>query len=94
MDIRLDYKNLTNKEEAFLAVKKAITPETLAKFKVSADIDANESLNTIRAKGTGFDLNMVFLEDAVDINLDLSFMLKPFKKKVLETIESMVKKVL
>lgn len=92
MSVKINYQNVTNKEEAFQAVKNSITEETLAKFKVTANIQANENTKTILADGKGFKLSMIFHDDAVEVDLDLSMMLKPFKGKVLGTIESMVKK--
>lgn len=94
MSLKISYQNATTKEEAFNSVKNSINAETLEKFKVSADVDADDISKTIRAKGTGFKLDMVFYDDAVEIDLDLSMMLKPFKGKVLGTIESMVKKAI
>lgn len=90
MGLLVDYRNLTNKEDAFASVKRVITPATLEKFK--ADIYVDEENKIITGTGTGFKLDLIFLDDAVDIKLDLSFLLKPFKGKVMDTIERMVKR--
>ena len=41
MDLRINFNKNSNKEEAYEAVKGAITPELLAKFQVKATLDYN-----------------------------------------------------
>jgi hypothetical protein len=91
MDIKVNYDKLNNKTEAYKAVKQAITPELLSKFQVKAEITHEEDL--IKAKGKGFDLDLIFEEDHCGANLKLSFLLKPLKGKVLEGIEKQIKRI-
>lgn len=91
MDIRINYDKLSKKDEAYEAVKQAITPELLSKFQVKAEITHNVDL--IKAKGKGFDLDLIFAEDHCGVNLKLSFLLKPLKGKVLEGIEKQIKRI-
>lgn len=94
MAVKIDYSKTKSAMEAFQAVKENITPETLAKFKVSASLDYFQDKNEIKAKGTGFDLNMKFNETHAEIELKLSFLLKPFHDKVMGSIEKQLRHVL
>lgn len=87
MDKKVPYKKASSKEEAYETVKSAITPETIEKFKVNANLDYRDAEKKISAKGKGFDLDIDFLDDGVELELSLSFMLKPFKTKILEGLE-------
>lgn len=91
MSIKIPYSQVTNSDEAFSKVKGKITPDYLSQFKVSADVKYDDSKKTIKATGKGFELEMLFNDKGCDINLDLAFMLKPFKNKILEKIEDQVK---
>ncbi len=94
MDISYSYKKVGSKDEAYEKVKSEITPEYVEKFKVKADIDYNDSDKTIKAKGKGFGLDIIFKEDKVELGLDLSFLLKPLKSKILESFERKIEKLL
>jgi hypothetical protein len=92
MGLKIDYKQVTNADEAYKKVKELITPEYIAKFQVKADIAYNDAAKTVTAKGSGFKLDLCFLEQHCDLDLDLSFLLKPLKGKILEKIEGQIKK--
>ncbi len=85
MDLTVNYEKLSSKQEAYEAVKVAVTPEMLAKFQVKAELTYMTDL--ISAKGRGFKLDMHFSDTACSVKIDLSFLLKPLKGKVLEGIE-------
>lgn len=91
--MKVNYEQVVNQEDAYNAAKKAITPELIDRFKVKADISYDDTNKIVKAKGKGFDLNIQFNQSDCDINLDLSFLLKPLKSKVLETIEKQVKRI-
>lgn len=91
--MRIDYVKSSNKEEAFKSVKAGITPELLEKFQVKADISDNGT-DRIDATGKGFDFKVDFLNDHILLDLNLSFMLKPFKSKILGYLEKEVKKII
>jgi len=93
MDLKIDYMNVTNKEEAYQAVKGAVTPELLAKWKVKADINYDDANHEVHAKGTGFGLTVNFDEKHCEVKLDLSFLLKPLKAKILEGLEKQFTRV-
>lgn len=92
MDLKVPYKNLTNKEEAYKEACSLITPEYIEKWKIKADITHDASNHTIKAKGKGFTLELIFANSEAQVKCDLSLMLRPFKKNVLETIESKLKR--
>lgn len=91
--MKIDYEKSGSKEEAFNNVKSNITEAHLEKMQVKADITDNGS-DRIDAKGKGFDFNVVFYENYLEMELNLSFMLKPFKSKIVGYLEKEVKKVI
>lgn len=91
MDKKILYQKLKNKDEAYVAVKEAVTPEMLARFQVKAELEYKEDL--IVAKGKGFQLDMGFDDDGCWYKLDLSFVLRPLKKKILSSIEKQLLRV-
>lgn len=93
MDKKIGYQKTKSKEEAYQAVKTAITPETIERFKVSADLDYKDAEKKITAKGKGFDLKIDFMEDGVVMDLSLSFMLKSFKSKIIEGLEKQLVRI-
>lgn len=90
--MNVEYQKAANGEEAYNTAKEQITPEYVQKFGVKADVDFDDSGKKISATGKGFTLNLVFYDNHCKVDLDLSFMLKPFKGKVLEGIESKLKR--
>ena len=94
MDLRIPYGKVTNKEEAYSVVKKNITPQTMERFKVKAELDYNDQARCIMAKGPGFTMNLTFEDSQACIKLDLSLLLRPLKNKVLQTLEKQLKSVI
>lgn len=91
MSLSVNYSIAQSADEAYELAKAQITPEYVAKFNVPADITYPGN-HTINAKGKGFELTLKFEEDRCLVDLDLSFLLKPVKGKVLETVENKLKK--
>ena len=92
MNVKIPYKNVSNKEEAFSAVKGAVTPELLAKWQVKADVTYGDY--TVNAKGKGFELRVDFHEDHCEVAVDLAFLLKPLKGKILEGVQKQFNRVI
>ena len=90
--MKISYMKMASKAEAYDAVKGAITPELIAKFKVTAELFYEE--DKIWAKGKGFKLEMDFFDDYCEVGVDLSFILKPLKKKILSGVEAQLKRVI
>jgi hypothetical protein len=91
--MRINYEKVTTKEEAYAKAKEAITPELIDRFKVKADVNYDDANSTVSANGKGFKLDIIFHEKECEIGLDLSFMLKPIRGKILEGIEKQVKRI-
>lgn len=87
MDLKVPYSKLSTKEEAYKEACALITPEYISKWKVKADIAYDEANHKLKATGKGFTLELVFTDTDAQVKCDLSLMLKPFKKTVLDTIE-------
>lgn len=92
MSLKVNYDQLATKEEAYEAVKGAVTPEMLSKFQVKADLDYQT--DKIIASGKGFSLEMSFEETFCEVNIKLSLLLKPLKGKVLEGVEKQLKRII
>jgi len=87
MDVKVKYNKLDNPDAAYQAAKSFLTPEMIATWKVKATVNYQDSSRLINAKGRGFELNICFLDDAAEVTLKLSILLRPVKGKVLSTIE-------
>jgi hypothetical protein len=92
MELKVPYAQITDKNKGYEEAKKLI-PEVIAKFGVKAEVKNDDANTTFSAKGTGFEAKIQFKETEAIVNVDLGFMLKPFKGKILETIEKQIKKV-
>ncbi len=87
MDVKVKYTKTEGSDAAYNAAKGFLTPEMISNFKVKAAVDYQDSNKLINAKGKGFELNISFLDDAAEVTLKLSMLLRPVKGKVLSTIE-------
>ena len=93
MAIVVSYSNVDNKDAAYSAVKEYITPETLEKWKVKADVNYDDGGQKIYAKGKGFELNINFLDTEARAELNLSMLLRPLKGKIEEGLEKQLRRV-
>ncbi len=91
MDRVVNYSVATSASEAYSLSKEQITPDYVAKFNIPCEINYIDD-RQIEASGKGFTLTINFTESAAEVELKLSFMYKPFKNKVLEKIESKLKR--
>lgn len=92
MELKVPYAQITDKKQGYEQAKQLI-PEVISKFGVSADVKNDDANTTLSAKGSGFEAKIEFRETEAIVNVDLGFLLKPFKGKILETIEKQIKKV-
>lgn len=92
MGLKIDYQTLATRDEAYTKVKSIITSDYIDKFQVKAEIKYDDAQKKMTAKGSGFTLELCFYDKYCDVDLDLSFLLKPLKSKILEKIESQIKK--
>lgn len=92
MELKIPYAQITDKKQGYEQAKKLI-PEVIEKFGVKASVDNDDALTTLKAKGSGFEAKIEFKDSEAIVSVDLGFLLKPFKGKILETIEKQIKKV-
>ena len=92
MELKVPYSQITDKKQGYEQAKKLI-PEVISKFGVKADVKDNDATSTLEAKGSGFEAKIEFKDTEAVVNVDLGFLLKPFKGKIMETIEKQIKKV-
>lgn len=92
MELKVPYSKITDKKDGYEQAKKLI-PEVVQKFGVTADVKNDDANSSLTAKGSGFEAKIEFKDTEAVVNVDLGFLLKPFKGKILETIEKQIKKV-
>lgn len=92
MEFKVPYSQITDKKQGYDKAKTLI-PEVISKFGVTAEVKNDDATTTLSAKGTGFEAKIEFRDQEAVVNVDLGFLLKPFKGKILETIEKQIKKV-
>jgi hypothetical protein len=92
MELKVPYAQITDKKQGYEQAKKII-PEVIQKFGVNADLKTDDANTLLTAKGSGFEARIEFRDSEAVVNVDLGFLLKPFKGKILETIEKQIKKV-
>lgn len=92
MELKVPYAQITDKNQGYEQAKKLI-PEVITKFGVSAVVDNDDASSTLVAKGKGFEAKIEFKDSEAVVKLDLGFLLKPLKGKIMETIEKQIKKV-
>ena len=92
MDLKIPYAQVTDKSQAFEGTKKLL-PSLLNKFGVTAQVEADDVLFSLKAKGSGFEAQIHFHETEAEVRLNLGLLLKPFKGKILETLEKQIKKI-
>lgn len=92
MEVKVPYANITDKKKGYDEAKKLI-PQVIEKFGVKADVKNDDANHSFTAKGSGFEAKVQFTDTEAVVNVDLGFLLKPFKGKILETIEKQIKKV-
>ncbi len=92
MELKIPYSQITDRNKGYEEAKRRI-PEVIQKFGVKADVKTDDANHCFSAKGTGFEAKLQFLETECVVNVDLGFLLKPLKGKIMEVIEKQVKKV-
>ncbi len=90
--MKVPYQKAKNASEAYALASEQITDEYIEKFKVSTELKYDDANKKITATGKGFTLQLDFGESACDVNLELGFLFKPLRGKIMETIERKIKK--
>jgi hypothetical protein len=92
MDLKVPYVSGKNAKSCYEEAK-TVVPQALEKFGVKADVKQDDVNHTIKAKGSGFEAQITFADNEAQVKLELGFLLKPLKGKVLEALERQIKKV-
>lgn len=92
MAIKIDYKTANGRDNAYDKAKAVITPEYTQKFQVKADVAYDDVKKIITSSGQGFTLTLCFFDKHCEADLDLSFLLRPLKSKILSKIEDQIAK--
>lgn len=90
--MKVPYNKATNASEAYALASEQITDEYIEKFKVKTELKYDDAKKKITATGKGFMLELQFGDSDCDVNLDLGFLYKPLRGKILETIERKIQK--
>lgn len=92
--MEIEFQHSQNSQEAYDKVKSMVTPELLEKYGVKADFEYQDDQKVIVGKGKGFDLKVQFTEKSLKLDLNLALLLRPFKSKVLASLERKISKVI
>lgn len=87
MDLKVPFKTAKSKKEAYDLARAQLTQEYIAKWNIPCEVSYDDANCKIKAEGKGFTMNVAFSESEAQVSLDLSFLLKAFKKTVLEKVE-------
>lgn len=90
----IKYSQVSNAAEAFSELKEKLHEDLLAEYKVRPEIQFHEKKNKVEAKGKGFTFILHCYEKKVEYALDLSFILRPFKSKIVKILNEELNKIL
>ena len=90
--MKIHYSKASSSDEAFLILKKTITPEYLDKFQMKVHLEFDENKKETMAKGSGFELKIKLHDEFAEINLELSLMYRAFKSTILDKIKAQIQK--
>jgi hypothetical protein len=93
MDLRIPYKNFTDAKSAYQQVQKILKSQGLDGLPLKPELEFDDALKIVYAKGSGFKMRAEFCEEELVIDLELGLLFRAFKDKVLKTIESKLKNV-
>ncbi|HAZ13352.1 MAG: hypothetical protein A2X86_14985 [Bdellovibrionales bacterium GWA2_49_15] len=89
--MKVPYKTVKDKSEAFGKIKSYITPSLFSKYNINPKIEYLPGHDQIVAQGKGFELKIVFAEGDLNLDLNVGIFLMPFKQVILEKIEKEVR---
>lgn len=95
-DLNVNYNKAGNAKEGFqLASEFLKSHKAKAMFPVTIDFSFIDGLNPrVIGKGKGFEVTLTFYDTDVTVTLDLAFLLKPMKGKIIDSLASEIKRVL
>jgi hypothetical protein len=87
MGLKVQYNKVEDPKDAYNLVKKNLDPQEWQAFGIEASITCQDRQRLICAEGSGFKLQIKFQQNEADLDLELSLLLKAFKKKIMQMIE-------
>jgi hypothetical protein len=88
INLKVEYRQCENKANAYNLLTESITESYLEKLKIKATVEYDEENYSIHAHGKGFNLDLIFEDEHVEVELTLGVMFKVFKKKIQTQIKS------
>ena len=91
-DITLNYSQVSGPKDAFKKAKSTLDDvEKKGNIPVPVSFSYEEERGEISGKGKGFEISIHFKEQTAEVNLSLSMMLRPFRSKIILSIEKALK---
>jgi hypothetical protein len=85
MKLNFPYQQTKNKAEAFSRVHQYVLSDDFKQQGIEFELE-HEHEQSIKASGKGFHLNARFEEQQMVVDVELSFLLKAFSKKIREKL--------
>ena len=92
MSLKLPYEKIQTADEGFKLAKEMINEELTAKFKVKAQISHDDKQKKVVAKGSGFEISILFNPDHALVSLDLGLLYKPMRSVIMDGVEKQLKR--
>ncbi|MBI2520328.1 MAG: hypothetical protein HYV97_07915 [Bdellovibrio sp.] len=89
--MKVPYKTVKDKGEAFARIKSYITPSLFSKYNINPKIEYLPGNDQIVALGKGFELKIIFADSDLLLDLNVGIFLRAFKQVILEKIEKEVR---
>tara|TARA_B100000927_G_scaffold201132_1_gene162840 strand:+ start:372 stop:665 length:294 start_codon:yes stop_codon:yes gene_type:complete len=94
-ELTYEYRVSHSRADAYkVAIKALESAERDRAFPVRVDFSYNENNFELRGRGSGFEVKLEFSDTYLDLFLDLSFVLRPAKRKILAAIQNELGKCL
>ena len=95
-DFSVYYNKATGAKEGYLLATEFLqSSQAKSMFPVSIDFSfSNGDRPRITGRGKGFEVTLLFNDQEVRVDLDLKFLLKPMKGKIIDTLTQEIKRVL
>lgn len=92
MDLKIPYSAMKSSKEAFKTVEDFLRNDGLSGIPFKPSFEFMPDKNLIIAQGSGFKISALFEAEFLAINIDLSFLYRAFKGKVMTILEEQFKK--
>ncbi len=93
LEFTCEYNLNNTSEEAYISVLDVLTPEYISKYNIKSTMEYDNN-SRIAATGKGFTLEILFLNNSIEVHLNLSFIFMPLKRRILTEVKSELEKVI